>query len=480
MSKTGQVGFHGQQPVVKQGTGNPETLKYGKLWATEEYRKYAPGEQCAQEFLAVAKPKPGAEVIDFGCGTGRGALMLALLGGLKVIMVDFVRNSLDPEITQALETQKHVLQFVKADIEQPLPCVAEYGFCTDVMEHIPPDHVDRVLDNILHASQHVFFQISTIPDSYGDLIGEQLHLTVQPYEWWLAKLRHRDCIVKWSKRDETSCMFYVSAWQDGQMIVDVGGVNELDAKILANVEANCAKGWQQVRQYEENTEEVMLVGGSPSLDGHLDEIVQKRAEGVKLVCLNGVYGWALDHGLVPSAQVIVDAREFNARFTKPVVDQCKYFIASQCHPSVLDGLPHDRTFLWHTGDQNIKETISKYYDEWGPVPGGSTVLLRSLVLFRLLGFKRFHLYGCDSCLIGGGHHAYSQPENDLQPVIPVKVTGGRIFYCNPWMIAQAQEFISTIKAMGDFMEIAVYGDGLLKHILDSGASNYDENTFTLT
>jgi hypothetical protein len=89
----------------------------------------------------------------------------------------------------------------------------------------------------------------------------------------------------------------------------------------------------------------------------------------------------------------------------------------------------------------------------------------------MLGFTRFHLYGCDSCLAKDKmqHHVYAQPENDSQAVIPVKVTGGRIFWCHPWMAAQAQQFIELIKFLGDEVDIAVYGDGLLKHILDAGA-----------
>ena len=43
-----------------------------------EYRKDSPGEKIYHEFLAQAKPKAGSSVIDFGCGTGRGALNLSL------------------------------------------------------------------------------------------------------------------------------------------------------------------------------------------------------------------------------------------------------------------------------------------------------------------------------------------------------------------------------------------------------------------
>jgi SAM-dependent methyltransferase len=296
---TAQAGFGGVAPEVRVGPGNPEAEKYGKLWALPEYRKVAPGEATAQDFLRQARPRPGAEVIDFGCGTGRGALMLALLGGLKVTMVDFVRNCLDPELEEALTTQAHALTFVKADLERPLPMVAEYGFCSDVMEHIPPDRVDTVLDNILKAAQHVFFSISTTEDSCGTLIGEPLHLTVQPFGWWLQRLAAHDCVVHWSHRGEAWAQFYVSAWSTGRDVVKTGVLNVDTETFRTNVAHNIAQGWQQVHPHDTNDLDCMIVGGGPSLAAFEDEIKQRRADGVKLITLNGAYNWALEHGLTP-------------------------------------------------------------------------------------------------------------------------------------------------------------------------------------
>jgi hypothetical protein len=90
----------------------------------------------------------------------------------------------------------------------------------------------------------------------------------------------------------------------------------------------------------------------------------------------------------------------------------------------------------------------------------------------MLGFKRFHLFGCDSCIEEDKHHAYEQVENDGQLVVPVTV-GGETFNCNPWMASQAQEFIDLITVLGNEVELEVYGGGLLHHILKTGASYAD-------
>jgi SAM-dependent methyltransferase len=466
---TTEAGVVGSAPIVSIQPINPEASRYRQLWEMDEYRRTSPGEEVAALFLEQARPKPDAEVIDFGCGTGRGGLMLALMGGMKVTLLDFADNCLDEEVAQACQTQPERIKFVRADLTQPIPVTAAYGFCCDVLEHIPTDDVPKVLSNILSAANHVFLNISTEPDNFGPIVfGKPLHLTVRPLSWWLEQLKQFDVTVHWSLDMDGACAFYVSAWMDGSKVVEHGELNCGEDTVRANVKHNIAAGWQQVEPHATNDVEVMIVGGGPTLNGFVDEIRQKRAEGVKLIALNGAYNWCLEHDLAPSAVVVVDARKFNARFTKPVVDGCKYLIASQCDPEVLEELPKDRTYLWHTTAEMIRDLLDEQYELWWGVPGGSTVLLRSIPLLRMLGFKRFHLYGCDSCL-GKDHHAYAQPENDSEVVIPVTVSDGRVFRCHPWMVAQAQEFMDLIKFLGDELEIATYGDGLLNHILVTGS-----------
>jgi hypothetical protein len=395
-------------------------------------------------------------------------------------MLDFVRNSLDDEIRQALTTQADMLQFIKHDLEQPLSIRAPYGYCTDVMEHIPPDRVDRVLGNILLAAQHVFFAIATTPDHCGTLIGEPLHLSVHPAEWWLAKLAAAGCLVQWSEVQPDRLLCYVTAWSTGREVSEKGVLNTQDQQLRANVTHNLQQGWQHVVPHQpteaERSLECMIVGGGPTLGVFADEITAHRATGMKLITLNGAYNWALAHGLTPSATVVADARAFNARFTHPVVESCRYLIGSHCDPAVLEGLPKDRTWLWHNNPTLIEDLLTQYCPQgWFCIPGGSTVLLRAIPLLAMLGYHRFHLYGCDSCLTDGAHHAYPQPENhDEQSALPVIVNApgspGRVFSCAPWMISQATEFIEIIRRMGDAFELQIHGDGLLAHILEVGAS----------
>lgn len=506
-----------------------EQEKYEAMWKNPNYREVAPGEYSVQLFLEQANPREGSTVIDFGTGTGRGALMLAIMG-MKVRMVDFAENCLDEDVRAALTTQAHMLSFVKHDLTQKIPFAEAYGYCTDVMEHIPTEDVPLVMKNILQAAQHVFFQISCVDDTMGASIGETLHMTVKPYKWWLDLFKQFDCVIHWSQDvGGQYALFYVTAWQDGQALTDAGILNVGEEKAKENVKHNIVQGYAQVEPYQVSPVEVVLLGGGPSLLDNLATIKQLKAEGCKIVTLNGAYKWALDNDLGPVTEIIVDARPFNARFVEPVREDCMYLIASQCDPSVFAKLPKPRVFIWHSCSELFKDILNAQYPVWYGVPGGTTVMLRALPLLRMLGFKRFHMFGFDSCLqtryalknkdtgkwcegtFDGkkeildyntremaetmapgladygepnveivemyGHHAYQQPENDVDMVMPVNV-GGRIFPCHAWMASQASEFIKLIAVFGNEIELEVYGDGLLRHILQHGADLADEATLT--
>jgi SAM-dependent methyltransferase len=182
-----------------------EEEKYRRMWDLPEYRTVAPGELVADAFLKVAQPK--GSVIDFGCGTGRGALKLAE-AGLSVTLVDFTENSRDEAARS--------LPFIRWDFSEPSepPATADYGYCTDVMEHIPPDKVDVTIQNLMRASGRVFFQISTVPDNLGALIGQPLHLTVQPHAWWADKFASLGYAVQWEQEEDTASLFYVTTHKE--------------------------------------------------------------------------------------------------------------------------------------------------------------------------------------------------------------------------------------------------------------------------
>jgi len=175
-----------------------EQEKYQRMWAHDAYRTLSPGEECVDTFLEVCKPD--GLVIDFGCGTGRAALKIKEYG-CYVQLIDFTDNSRDPAASE--------LAFRQHDLTEPLALMAKWGYCTDVMEHIAPESVDKVINNIMAVAKTTFFQISTVPDNLGAIIGQQLHLTVRPHSWWRDTFIKMGYIVQWEYEHEIASMFVV-------------------------------------------------------------------------------------------------------------------------------------------------------------------------------------------------------------------------------------------------------------------------------
>jgi hypothetical protein len=176
-----------------------ENQKYETIWSLPEYRLWSPGEDVVDEFFNIVKPT--GLVLDFGCGTGRAAAKINEKG-CEVILIDFAANCLDHEC-------RH-LPFYTMDLTKPMPFRAAYGFCTDVMEHIPPEHVNDVITNIMDSAKTVFFQISTVPDAFGKAINDRLHLSVHDHASWAERFAYLGYTITYDEDRGNASLFVVS------------------------------------------------------------------------------------------------------------------------------------------------------------------------------------------------------------------------------------------------------------------------------
>jgi SAM-dependent methyltransferase len=454
-----------------------EARKYEQMWSRPEYRQVAPGEHFADHFIRLSRPMPSETVYDFGCGTGRGALRIHRRTGATVVAFDFTPNCLDAEV--AMQVNERFV-FKQHDLTVPFDVpMADYGYCTDVMEHVPPQDVDAVLRNITKSAEKVFFAISTVDDVMGALIGEPLHLTVRDPYWWHDKLEAAFFRVDWSEATDNAVFFYGSAYANGDDIMENSKLNVEEDVVRKNVHANLALGLQELVPHQTQPDKtVYLLAGGPSLADFEKQIIEAGSNGTPVVTVNGTYNWLIERGIRPAAQVMVDARGFNKRFLEPRISTCKYLISSQCDNETVKALPPEQTWLWHSGDSAlVKEVFNAYAEEtgvgreWYPVYGGSTVITRALTLLAMLGFRKIEVFGWDSCLRESTHHAYAQPENDADGTIEVTMAD-RTFKCHPWMAVQANEFpklVQRIYSKIDDFELVVHGDGLISHMLQHSA-----------
>lgn len=158
-----------------------EQEKYTRMWIEPSYRTHSPAEGLVDVLLATF-PDPRGQILDLGCGPARAALRLTE-AGRHVTCVDFAENARDKEAAG--------LPFLQWDLARPIPLRAPYGYCCDVMEHIPPAQVEDVLSNIAAAvTDTVVMRIEFEPDVFGEaVLGLPLHLSLHDADWWLAALQ---------------------------------------------------------------------------------------------------------------------------------------------------------------------------------------------------------------------------------------------------------------------------------------------------
>jgi hypothetical protein len=173
----------GQEVIHVLDGAAQERDKYRDIWSMSEYRDAdSPGLENVQRFVEVLQPKPGSTIIDIGCGTGVAGLEFVRLG-MQSWWLDITATPLHSDVPRE--------RFIEAPLwnDWVRRNRWSYGFCCDVLEHIPTEYTMLCLQRIIEACDVAWLQIANKTDAFGPLlIGEPLHLTVRPYSWWLIRL----------------------------------------------------------------------------------------------------------------------------------------------------------------------------------------------------------------------------------------------------------------------------------------------------
>jgi len=122
----------------------------------------------------VVKRCGEASVLDYGCGRRSLELVLPPIVGATVHNYDPCIDGLD---------------------STPEP--ADVVVCTDVLEHVEPECLENVLDDLRRVTKQVLFlSISTrlAQKSYSD--GQNAHKIVEDHDWWRPKIKKRFFIVE--------------------------------------------------------------------------------------------------------------------------------------------------------------------------------------------------------------------------------------------------------------------------------------------
>lgn len=160
-----------------------ERDKYQRVWAHPDYRRWSPGEAIVPVFLERLPWQKEEGLLDLGCGTGRAGKLLHD-AGLRVLMIDLCREAVEVSDIPFMEA---CLWELPAGLHP-----REWVFCVDVLEHLPPDYIGSTLDDLAALTiKGGLLKIACFEDGCGAMIGEPLHLTVQPALWWLERIKAR-------------------------------------------------------------------------------------------------------------------------------------------------------------------------------------------------------------------------------------------------------------------------------------------------
>jgi len=119
------------------------------------------------------------ELLDYGAGKGRLAFALE-----EMLNRPLNIHHYDPAIPQWST--------------RPEPCALVT--CIDVLEHIEPELLDNVLDDLRRVTAHTgLFTVHTKPAVKVLLDGRNAHLIQRPPSWWLPRVLERFDLVQFSR-----------------------------------------------------------------------------------------------------------------------------------------------------------------------------------------------------------------------------------------------------------------------------------------
>lgn len=216
-----------------------ETAKYTDTWARPEYRLACHSVSLWHNNRNLF-PNRFQSSLDIGCGLG---LLIDIWNDLSIDAygVDLVPDEcLHPDMKNKHKVIKSALWSMSFNRRFDL------GICTDVMEHIPSEYVTPTLDAISKCCHETLFKIAHSPSVFH---GHTLHLTLQPYEWWLDQMMavggvaeylgtvsrsgNLDSLIRWFTGVEPLCKGKHCVVVGSAPGVNMSAVSDLDAVVIA-------------------------------------------------------------------------------------------------------------------------------------------------------------------------------------------------------------------------------------------------------
>lgn len=156
-----------------------------KLSGYENYR-WIPS-RSIPEAMSIVDAIPFESALDFGCAKGFLVHALSLISNKRIQGVDISSYAIDHCLPQV----KDKVHYMPGKLSE-MNLETDLLIAKDVLEHIPEDEIDDILNEFRKVSKQCLF---VIPLGDNDLFRireyeiDLTHVTKKDEEWWIDKIR---------------------------------------------------------------------------------------------------------------------------------------------------------------------------------------------------------------------------------------------------------------------------------------------------
>ena len=268
-----------------------------------------------------------------------------------------------------------------------------------------------------------------------------------------------------------------------------------DEVIQTNVLYSLGLGLPCLPQCSAHGQTAHVVSAGPSLVNQLEGLKDEagRDPQSRIFCVKHSHDLLMDAGILPWACFLLDPRAHVKDFIEQPGPGVKYFVSSTCNPATFDRLLSRQAEVWlyhalvGAGERALvtmhnqvrrqersrtKALMAELGLNLPPeaphsmvdhlVSGGTTSASRGISVLHMMGFRKFVLWGFDSCL-------WEKPDlaarkDDGQARFHELDLGGRKWWTDAELYAQVQDFMHLAQALPD-CTLEPRGDGMIPHLL---------------
>lgn len=206
----------------------------------------------------------------------------------------------------------------------------------------------------------------------------------------------------------------------------------------------------------------VIAGSGPSLSDHLEDIKKERELGRPICAIKGAHDFLVSHEIEPDLFLSIDPRDRRNNVQR-ATENTVYLLSSRCCPQLFDHLKDRYVMVFHAAStQEENDCLQKNGVKFA-IGGTSTSGLRAVNVGYFMGYRKFVMYGMDSCNAPDGITKRIDGSLTGQTTDVIVGTSGKKFIANIAMAQQALDFQHLWVMMPD-ITVDVKGNGLLAAI----------------